>query len=800
MARRALTCFTYFVVVAQLLVLAFFGFSGTLRSKFQHSGTLHISGRHTSRDSSVAIPRSQAQEDSVGNVVAAADIPFESHANHYDDTKHDNGSVTPSEATLKAESDTQGPPSHVTSNSSKRPTQEDVGYFNQDTVDDASDDESGPATEASGAWTAKSQVKEVVDTHVPSEYNAVFDEDYGTTGNEGDIHINISTMGPQGEGTEVAHEFTPHASVTDLHAANAIEALGDDQPFDVDEVTLQEDDIQAKAEGQSETNGTHSTFFADANDVKSTDEIDEEHDAAPAHEIEPVGHAPSVPVEEIAKEDMSSATVNALATSSLGHEEGIEKDDDMRMDTFHLENDELPDSEEGDGTSNQTVRNFGNSGEIIAAFGKGHQSELDAEEKPAAASDYGMHEAVHQTSPASGVDGEEISADGSLTGGKSQNATDAALIREKDYAETNEEHIASSISDDKPSVPKMKPKKYKCKEDRPMIVKLSEGYNGSFVMAAAKFGPGSKVKIPKIIPASAKADISDPCEKLRLRPIGEIIEELIIKKVVPEVDPLRTVAKGKRYNSCAVVGNGGGTLLAEYGKHIDAHTAVFRFNGGPTIGFERHVGKRTTFRLANTEHLLFHEPRTKELVLQHVTSSKTLNIIKKLALKPENDTLVSKYTNETVNVHAISPTFHKFVMNMQNKGAPSNGFYGIVLAHFLCMRITLFGYEKDWRNENIPYHYYNDIEPNESQFGRDTKENKPFNRFIEAVNSLAQSDPEWLRWSKRKKWKHEKVMFGRELYYKHSVKPPLPPPPPPIVYNATEDESLLPENQDLVSA
>ena len=53
------------------------------------------------------------------------------------------------------------------------------------------------------------------------------------------------------------------------------------------------------------------------------------------------------------------------------------------------------------------------------------------------------------------------------------------------------------------------------------------------------------------------------------------------------------------FESCAVVGNAGSVLLSDYGAAIDRHSAVIRFNNAPTEGFEKHVGRKTNFRLLN---------------------------------------------------------------------------------------------------------------------------------------------------------------------------------------------------------
>ncbi|XP_048398883.1 beta-galactoside alpha-2,6-sialyltransferase 1-like [Stegostoma tigrinum] len=57
------------------------------------------------------------------------------------------------------------------------------------------------------------------------------------------------------------------------------------------------------------------------------------------------------------------------------------------------------------------------------------------------------------------------------------------------------------------------------------------------------------------------------------------------------------------FNTCAVVASAGSILRSRLGREIDAHDAVLRFNGAPTIGFESDVGTRTTIRIVNSQVL-----------------------------------------------------------------------------------------------------------------------------------------------------------------------------------------------------
>mmetsp|Transcript_10470 Transcript_10470/g.19807 ORF Transcript_10470/g.19807 Transcript_10470/m.19807 type:complete len:447 (-) Transcript_10470:152-1492(-) len=74
---------------------------------------------------------------------------------------------------------------------------------------------------------------------------------------------------------------------------------------------------------------------------------------------------------------------------------------------------------------------------------------------------------------------------------------------------------------------------------------------------------------------------------------SELVSQL--KSLLPHTPPFRK----HQYRECAVVGNSGDLTGSGLGAEIDAHSAVFRINDGPTRGHERDVGTKTTFRVLN---------------------------------------------------------------------------------------------------------------------------------------------------------------------------------------------------------
>jgi hypothetical protein len=290
---------------------------------------------------------------------------------------------------------------------------------------------------------------------------------------------------------------------------------------------------------------------------------------------------------------------------------------------------------------------------------------------------------------------------------------------------------------------------------------LGKAYAQNFIMSKQSTKSGNNVKVPKFLGiegqksrlARGKSDASIMHKQVKWSHLGGFPSNAA--KCLPEKDVVRQ--NFGKIKSCAVVGNGGGLLLKEYGEDIDAHDAVIRFNGGITKGFEKYVGKRTTYRLANFDHFAFHEENVggskgsssssddgdegegseenndnniEIAVLQHVTRPDALTKYGQLCEK-------GYYSKHGVPTVALHPDFHYFVLNTVARGGPSNGFYGTILANEMCQRITLYGFQKNWKGTKVKYHYYDKIEPTDTQGARDSSEKSRFEQYVKEVNAYS---------------------------------------------------------------
>lgn len=80
--------------------------------------------------------------------------------------------------------------------------------------------------------------------------------------------------------------------------------------------------------------------------------------------------------------------------------------------------------------------------------------------------------------------------------------------------------------------------------------------------------------------------VKDPIDRYYVKNGGGNVEELI-----------------KPYKTCAVVGNSGILLNQSYASIIDSHEMVMRLNNARIVGFERHVGFKTTLSFINSNVL-----------------------------------------------------------------------------------------------------------------------------------------------------------------------------------------------------
>ncbi|KAA0710772.1 CMP-N-acetylneuraminate-beta-galactosamide-alpha-2,3-sialyltransferase 1 [Triplophysa tibetana] len=167
-----------------------------------------------------------------------------------------------------------------------------------------------------------------------------------------------------------------------------------------------------------------------------------------------------------------------------------------------------------------------------------------------------------------------------------------------------------------------------------------------------------------------------------------------------------------RCRSCAVVGNSGNMLGSQYGALIDSNDFIMRMNEGPTVGYERDVGHKTTHRIIYPESAVDLEDQThlvllpfKILDLQWLISIFTTKHIDQtyMHVRPSIKADKSK-------VMILHPAFIKYVFESwsQNVGNyPSTGFISIILALHICDEVSVFGFGST--HDRVWHHYFDDF-------------------------------------------------------------------------------------------
>jgi len=187
-----------------------------------------------------------------------------------------------------------------------------------------------------------------------------------------------------------------------------------------------------------------------------------------------------------------------------------------------------------------------------------------------------------------------------------------------------------------------------------------------------------------------------------VRTVGEVTQDFW--SVLPQTDPF----KRAHYRTCAVVASAGIMRNRLFGKQIDAHDAVIRFNSAFTRGMEAYVGSKTTIRLMNRENFGFTESED-EMVLQHITTEQMMT-----------DFANFRRLFPRVKLYPIHPAFYDRVVTEEVEH-PSNGYFGIRLALELCDCVRMYGFIRTWEGY-MTYHYHDDYTPRQSQHSRDSTE------------------------------------------------------------------------------
>ncbi|KAI7798597.1 CMP-N-acetylneuraminate-beta-galactosamide-alpha-2,3-sialyltransferase 1 [Triplophysa rosa] len=152
-----------------------------------------------------------------------------------------------------------------------------------------------------------------------------------------------------------------------------------------------------------------------------------------------------------------------------------------------------------------------------------------------------------------------------------------------------------------------------------------------------------------------------------------------------------------RCRTCAVVGNSGNLLRSHYGPLIDSNDFVVRINKGPTGGFEKDVGSRTTHRIMypessvdvdNSTHLVLSP--FKMLDIEWLISAFTTKNITKTYMNVSSTIQANKD-----KVMILHPEFMKYVyVNWTDSHGryPSTGFLTLMFALHICDEVNVFGF------------------------------------------------------------------------------------------------------------
>ncbi|XP_030833014.1 sia-alpha-2,3-Gal-beta-1,4-GlcNAc-R:alpha 2,8-sialyltransferase [Strongylocentrotus purpuratus] len=193
-------------------------------------------------------------------------------------------------------------------------------------------------------------------------------------------------------------------------------------------------------------------------------------------------------------------------------------------------------------------------------------------------------------------------------------------------------------------------------------------------------------------------------------------------KQLPKINPL---SHGKRYRSCAVVGNSGTMLHSGCGKEIDKHDYVFRCNIPPLVPFERDAGTKSNFTTMNPSILnkRYQSLKVDEQIDQFNDfmsqfNGVILSVCHGFAI-PISTIMraMGNLKREQLKIVCANPmhvqSVAEFWLERNIRARLSTGFYMVTTAIQLCDEVELYGFwpfsERFGENKtSVPYHYFDE--------------------------------------------------------------------------------------------
>ncbi|XP_078691227.1 beta-galactoside alpha-2,6-sialyltransferase 2-like [Branchiostoma floridae x Branchiostoma belcheri] len=230
--------------------------------------------------------------------------------------------------------------------------------------------------------------------------------------------------------------------------------------------------------------------------------------------------------------------------------------------------------------------------------------------------------------------------------------------------------------------------------------------------------------------------------KVPFSTITRTLAPLQAHPMIKSLFPKQSLEDVVHYNSCAVVSSSHAMKFHNYGRDIDAHDAVVRFNCAPTKNYVTHVGRRTDIRLINTVipytscQREFWDRRVKMFNNEIVVVRNFLNVRVgkhgKLDLRQDQHHSFGNYvkyrrTFPERTMHFIQrPNFGVDIKNelshfcngktncktTESEKSPSTGAHGIVMMLHLCDWVYTYEFVPSAVDRNTSLAHYFDEETN----------------------------------------------------------------------------------------